>query len=334
MTEQPHDQNRRSQKKQTPNRPTIAPAKATITIAVIGDVHDRWDAEDAIALKHLGVDLVLLVGDFGNESVGVVRSIAALDLPKAAVLGNHDAWYSATEWGIKKCPYDRTKEDRVQQQLDLLGEAHVGYSKLDFPALNLTVVGARPFSWGGSEWKNTDAFYRSRYGITSFAESTERIVQAASNALDTIIFVGHCGPKGLGDRAEDICGKDWHPPGGDHGDPDFADAIAATRKLGKTIPLVTFGHMHHQLRHTKQHQRVPLVDRDRTIYLNAACVPRIVKTDTNCLRSFSLVSLQDGNVVKASLVWLDQAMTLVSETVLYNSVFANERSDRYRPKLV
>ncbi|XHX79401.1 MAG: TIGR04168 family protein [Stenomitos frigidus ULC029] len=306
---------------QEKNLATIAPSKASITIAIIGDVHDRWDADDAIALKHLGVDLVLLVGDFGNESVEVVRAIAALDLPKAAVLGNHDAWYSATEWGIKKCPYDRTQEDRVQQQLDLLGEAHVGYGKLDFPAFNLTVVGARPFSWGGSEWKNTDAFYRSRYGITSFAESTERIVQAASSStFATVIFLGHCGPKGLGDRPEDTCGKDWHPPGGDHGDPDFAEAIEATRKLGKTIPLVAFGHMHHQLRHTKQHQRVPLVATNNTIYLNAASVPRIVKTDTNCLRNFSLVSLQGGIVTKAAIVWLDQNLTLSAETVLYEPV--------------
>lgn len=318
MTEPLQDKDLQTQKTQTQNRPTISPSTTTTTIAVIGDVHDRWDADDAIALKHLGVDLVLLVGDFGNESVEVVRAIAALDIPKAAVLGNHDAWYSATEWGIRKCPYDRTQEDRVQQQLDLLGDAHVGYGKLDFPAFNLTVVGARPFSWGGSEWKNTDAFYRSRYGITSFAESTERIVQAASSSeFDTVIFVGHCGPKGLGDRAEDTCGRDWSPPGGDHGDPDFADAIEATRQLGKTVPLVAFGHMHHQLRHTKQQQRVPLVAANGTIYLNAASVPRIVKTDTNCHRNFSLVSLQNGTVTKASLVWLDQAMTLVSETVLY-----------------
>lgn len=330
MTQQPHDRsaddrpiNDRQRAKLTPTIVQTSPQvsdslSSEIKIAVIGDVHNCWDADDAIALKHLGVDLVLLVGDFGNESVSVVESIAALAIPKAAILGNHDAWYSATEWGIKKCPYDRTQEDRVQQQLDLLGEAHVGYGKLDLPALNLTVVGARPFSWGGSEWKNTDAFYRSRYGITSFAESTERIVQAASSsAYDTVIFVGHCGPKGLGDCAEDICGKDWSPPGGDHGDPDFADAIAATHQLGKAVPLVAFGHMHHQLRHTKQQQRVPIVATGGTIYLNAASVPRIVKTETNCLRNFSLVLLRAGSVAQASLVWLDHNLTLVSETVLY-----------------
>lgn len=120
----------------------------TLKIAVVGDIHDQWEEDDGIALKHLGVDLVLFVGDFGNESVELVRKIASLDIPKAAVMGNHDAWYTATEWGRRKCPYDRTKEDWVQKQLDLLGEAHVGYGKLDLPSFNLTVVGGRPFSWG------------------------------------------------------------------------------------------------------------------------------------------------------------------------------------------
>jgi len=292
-----------------------------IKIAVIGDVHDLWDDGDALALQALGVDLVLLVGDFGNEAVAVVQAIAALRLPKAVVLGNHDAWYSATEWGRKKCPYDRQQEDWVQQQLDLLGDAHVGYGKLDFPALQLTVVGGRPFSWGGSEWKHTEAFYQSRFGVNSFAESTERIMDAVSSAAyDTVIFLGHSGPKGLGDRPEAPCGKDWQPIGGDHGDPDLAMAIAQTRQMGKNIPLVAFGHMHHQLRHTKQSLRTAVIDSpEGTLYLNAANVPRILRTKTDCLRNFSLVSLQSGKVSHASLVWVDQAYNLVSETVLYRA---------------
>ncbi|HBE31491.1 MAG TPA: TIGR04168 family protein, partial [Cyanobacteria bacterium UBA11368] len=43
--------------------------KQVIKIAVVGDVHDQWEEQDAGALEHLGVDLVLFVGDFGNESV-------------------------------------------------------------------------------------------------------------------------------------------------------------------------------------------------------------------------------------------------------------------------
>lgn len=291
----------------------------TIAIAVIGDIHDLWEAEDGVALKDNGVDLVLFVGDYGNESVEVVQAIADLDIPKAAVFGNHDAWYTATEWGRKKCPYDRKIEDRVQQQIDLLDSAHVGYSKLDFPEFNLTVVGSRPFSWGGPVWKNED-FYQERFGVTSFEESTTRIVAAAKNAAEeTVIFLGHNGPFGLGDRPEDPCGKDWQPLGGDFGDPDFADAIAQTRAAGKKIPLVTFGHMHHKLRHTQQHLRKAIYATEGTVYLNAASVPRIVEKEGDRLRNFSLVTLQAGVVSQVSMVWVGKDFKVVSEQIYQQS---------------
>lgn len=289
-----------------------------IRIAVVGDIHDQWEAEDGIALQHLGVDLVLFVGDFGNESVEVVRAIAALDIPKAAVMGNHDAWYTASDWGRKKSPYDHDKEDWVQQQLDLLGETHVGYGKLDFPALNLTVVGSRPFSWGGAVWKNAD-FYQERFGVTNFEESTARIVAAANHAAyETVIFLGHNGPVGLGDRAEDPCGKDWQPIGGDFGDPDFTEAITQTRAFGKTIPLVTFGHMHHKLRHTHQQLRAAIyASPEGTIYLNAASVPRIIQTGSDRRRNFSIVSLQAGVVSQIALIWVGKDFSVASEQILY-----------------
>jgi uncharacterized protein (TIGR04168 family) len=295
------------------------PAPELIKIAVIGDVHDQWEAADGLALQQLGIDLALFVGDFGNESVEVVRAIAALEIPKAVILGNHDAWYSASSWGKQKCPYDRSQEDRVQQQLDLLGDLHVGYSKRDFPDLNLTVVGARPFSWGGSDWKNPD-FYRERYGIHDFTESTAQIVTVANQAAhNTIIFLGHCGPLGLGDRPDDPCGKDWQPIGGDHGDPDFAAAIDQVRQQGKTIPLVTFGHMHHHLRHTKQSLRTPLVvNPEATVYLNAAAVPRIIQTEHTHQRNFSLIYLLNGTVSHASLIWVDANFTIITEQILYS----------------
>ncbi len=290
----------------------------TLKIAVVGDVHDQWEEEDGIALKHLGVDLVLFVGDFGNESVEVVRAIASLDIPSSSVLGNHDAWYTATEWGRKKCPYDRTKEDWVEEQLDLLGETHVGYGKLDFPDFNLTVVGGRPFSWGGSEWKYAD-FYENRFGVRSFDESTARILAAANSAAyQTIIFLGHNGPTGLGDRPEDPCGRDWIPLGGDFGDPDFAEAISRTLTAGKTIPLVAFGHMHHSLRHTKKIQRKRIFrNPEGTIYLNAASVPRIVKDGKEKRRSFSIVLMEGDAISQVSLIWVGKDFTVTSEEILY-----------------
>jgi uncharacterized protein (TIGR04168 family) len=289
----------------------------TIVIAVVGDIHDQWEATDGIALQELGIDLVLFVGDYGNESVDVVKEIADLEIPKAAVFGNHDAWYTATAWGRQKCPYDRKKEDWVQEQIDLFGEAHVGYGKRDFPELNLSVVGSRPFTWGGSVWKNED-FYQERFGVTNFEESTARIVAAANSAAcETVIFLGHNGPLGLGDCPEDPCGKDWQPLGGDFGDPDLTDAIAQTRNTGKKIPLVTFGHMHHKLRHTQNYLRKSVHVAKDTVYLNAASVPRIVEYGSDRQRNFSLVYLQSGMVVQVSLIWVDRNCRVASEQILY-----------------
>ncbi|HEY9643539.1 MAG TPA: TIGR04168 family protein [Coleofasciculaceae cyanobacterium] len=289
---------------------------SSIKIAVVGDVHDAWDSQDEAALQHLGIDLVLLIGDFGNESIEVVQSVASLKIPKAVILGNHDAWYTATDWG-KGLRSATTPTDGVQTQLDLLGDSHVGYSKLDFPELGLAVVGARPFSWGGSAWKH-EGFYQTQFGVNSFEESAAAIVAAASStAAETVIFIGHCGPTGLGAAPEDPCGKDWKPLGGDHGDPDFEMAIAQTRALGKNVPLVAFGHMHHSLRHTKERLRKMSDVQNGTVYLNAASVPRIVDTPVGKVRNFSLVTLEAGAVTQASLVWVNPDFEVESETVLY-----------------
>lgn len=292
----------------------------TVKIAVIGDVHGKWESADNLALQSLGVDLVLFVGDFGNESVDVVTQIAALEIPKAAIMGNHDAWYTASPWGRKRSPYDHQKEDRVQQQLDLLGETHVGYAKRDFPDLQLSVVGSRPFSWGGPEWKNAD-FLCDRFGVNSFTESTNLIVsQAQATAYDTLIFLGHNGPTGLGEQPEDICGKDWQPLGGDHGDPDFAAAIAQVHATGKQIPLVTFGHMHHSLRHTKERLRTNVCSTpEGTIYFNAASVPRIREENGQIQRNFSLVTLRNGVVKDICLVWLGEDLEIIWKDFLFSS---------------
>lgn len=295
-----------------------SPLPGDIRIAIVGDVHDQWSDVDHQLLHQLAVDLVLLVGDFGNEAVDLVRQIAGLDLPKAVVLGNHDAWYTATDWGRKKCPYDRSREDRVQQQLDALGTAHVGYDKLDFDALNLTVVGGRPFSWGGADWK-LGRFYQQYYGVSSMADSGDRICQAIDRAAyDTILFIGHGGPTGLGNTPEDPCGRDWKPLGGDFGDPDLAVAIAYAQSLGKRVPLVGFGHMHHRLRHRqdRQRQRVHWDDHP-TLYLNAASVPRRVPVGNRQHHNFSLVTLRQQTVVEASLIWVDDRGQVAVADPLY-----------------
>lgn len=292
--------------------------KTIIKIAVIGDVHENWNEYDALALEFLGVDLVLFVGDFGNESLKVVGDIARLTIPKAIIMGNHDAWFTATHWGRKKCPYDRTLEDRVQKQLDLLGITHVGYGSLDFPSLQLSVVGSRPFTWGGSKWKYPD-FYQQRYAVNNFEESTAKIVEAVKKtSFDHIIFIGHNGPFGLGSNPEDTCGRDWKPLGGDFGDPDFQSAIESSRSLGKKVSLVTFGHMHHTLRHTKERLRT-IVNQDSydTIYLNGASTPRIQEINGEKIHKFSLVTLEEEKVTNIALIYLNETMNIVEEKNLF-----------------
>ncbi|MGB3291633.1 MAG: TIGR04168 family protein [Phormidesmis sp.] len=293
--------------------------QSMVKIAVIGDVHDLWEQADNDALKHLGVDLALFVGDYGNEAVEVVRRVAAADLPKAAILGNHDAYYSASNKGIQNCPYDRRKEDWVQLQMDLLGEDHVGFSKREFPQFDITVVGGRPFSWGGSKWRYRK-FYRDRFDVRNFDESLDLILAAADEAENGIlIFVGHVGPYGLGAQPEDPCGKDWDDKGGDYGDPDFAEAIALTQQSGRRVPLVAFGHMHHKLKNADRLRRRVVTDPTGTLYFNAANVPRIEKTAAGHQRSFSLVTLDQGRVESIVLLWLNSAFEKISEEILYEA---------------
>ncbi len=289
-----------------------------VKIAVIGDVHEQWQKEDEQALINLGVDLVIFVGDLGNESIPVVKQIAELSLPKVVVFGNHDAWFSATNFGIKKCPYDRKLEDRVQQQLDLLGDCHIGFGKLDFPQWQFSIVGSRPFSWGGSQWRCKD-FYSQRYGVNNFQESADKIIhQVKQTTFDNIIFVGHNGPLGLGDKPESICGKDWYPLGGDFGDPDLEQAISFSREIGKNVMLVTFGHMHNQLKYDKNKSRIMIEqDTEKTTYLNAAFCPRLKKINNQNLRNFSLVNLEEGKVKKVNLVWVnEQGKIIVNQSLL------------------
>ncbi|NEQ40898.1 MAG: hypothetical protein F6K40_33665 [Okeania sp. SIO3I5] len=36
------------------------------------DVHDQWETKDRIALERMGIDLVLFVGNFGNEAIAAI----------------------------------------------------------------------------------------------------------------------------------------------------------------------------------------------------------------------------------------------------------------------
>ncbi|XP_024366334.1 uncharacterized protein [Physcomitrium patens] len=291
-------------------------AAMTVRIAIVGDVHDDWHpVKDSKALHLLKPDVVLFTGDFGNENVDLVRDVSKLDFPKAAILGNHDCWETVSPFA----PYmDKSDSeiDKVQEQLELLGDVHVGFGRLDFPALRLSVVGGRPFSMGGerihSAYNPFAALLGPRFGVHSFRESAQRMVENAKKAPpdSSLVFLAHNGPRGLGSKVHDICGRDWVERGGDHGDPDFEEAIAKVKQEGIRVPLVVFGHMHQQLQRGNPLKRTMLlVGPDKTIYLNAAVVPRVrgimdPGLTTLTQRHFVLVEFQDKEVESIHEVWV------------------------------
>ncbi|GLC33778.1 hypothetical protein PLESTB_000114800 [Pleodorina starrii] len=276
----------------SPTPPAAAGTPGRLRLAIVGDVHGAWrgDREEA-ALRLLAPDLTLLVGDFGNEDVRLVRQVAELGLPKAVILGNHDAWFTMTgrSGAARRGGVQQTlsaadlladmrarggggggggdggdgatsvaggpAQDGVRQQLAALGTCHVGYGTMQLDEQGYTVMGARPFSKGGKNFSTIRAFMEGLYGVTSMEESAARIVQVAESAPPhhALVVMGHNGPAGLGSRAFDICGVDWESKAGDHGDPDLQAALSALHRSGRPVALVTFGHMHHTL-HSAQNR--------------------------------------------------------------------------------
>ncbi|KAL6579758.1 hypothetical protein OROMI_007782 [Orobanche minor] len=114
-------------------------SSSSFRIAIVGDIHEDWKQEhDSKPLHFLLPDMVMFTGDFGNENTELVKCIANLDFHKAAILGNHDSWSTSK--------FSKNTEDGVRVQLECLGEEHVGYGHMEFPALNLSVVGGEDLS--------------------------------------------------------------------------------------------------------------------------------------------------------------------------------------------
>ncbi|KAK6783540.1 hypothetical protein RDI58_016994 [Solanum bulbocastanum] len=305
------------------------PMASSTRIVVVGDVHDDWNLEeDRKALQLLKPDLVLFTGDFGNENVDLVRSIADLEITKAVILGNHDAWNTQKFSGNVCCSICREK-DAVQLQLECLGDEHVGYRRMDLPMLKLSIVGGRPFSCGGRPLFRKQLL-KARYGVRDMDGSAERILQAAMGTPEdhSIIFLAHNGPTGLGANVDDICGRDWFIDGGDHGDPDLSQALAKLKEASPySVPLVIFGHMHKQLASGNGLRKMIVVGHDNIIYLNGAIVPRVrppalTAESEGTSRAFTIAEISNGRVEKIAETWISvigDETRLEEEHVLFSS---------------
>ena len=251
-----------------------------LQLAIAGDLHGQWDHHDDGVLAKLAPDALLVVGDLADCDVRLPLRLRKLSLPVACVLGNHDA---------AKDSSGRTL-GRMEQAL---GALHCGWSLRLLNPPGLAVVGGRPGSAGGGF--HLSQAVKSHWGMMNLFDSADRITKAALSAPIEfpLVLLSHAGPSGLGSAAADPCGKDWKPPACDWGDQDLQEAILRIRKQ-RPIPLVVFGHMHHRLRRGAGNRRTLHRDRQGTIYLNAACVPRHRQCDENGpLRHFSWVELSD-----------------------------------------
>jgi uncharacterized protein (TIGR04168 family) len=265
-------------------------------LTIIGDLHRWWRAADAAFLDRSRPDLTMFVGDLGDEDVEMVRAVAALPHQKAVLLGNHDAWQSFGR---------RTATEKLRESLEILGEDHLAYAVREVPAAGISVVGARPFSWGGPNLRSPE-LYDEIYGVHTMRQSAAAIADAARNAQHRdLVILAHNGPLGLGDQSHDIFGKDFGKPGGDWGDRDLALAIQRIEGMGLRVRAVVAGHMHHKLAHPRGEMRTRFVRRGETLFLNAAYVPRVVRTEVGEVAHFLRTWWRDGTCEQVEEVWVD-----------------------------
>lgn len=256
------------------------------TIAVIGDVHLFWDAQDVEFFNHGGYDLVLFVGDLAAytqlRGLRVAQSIRRLTVPAMCIPGNHDGLH-ALQLGAEIAPRaQRLRHAFCQGQdwrcraIDLaLGSVPlVAYSRhrLTPGGMPINLVAGRPHSIGGRRLACL-RYLAKKFDVDSMEASTTRIKALVDECDDApIVFLAHNGPSGLGDRADSIWGCDFRRKEEDWGDRDLEEAIDYAKSEGRTVLATVAGHMH---RRTKSGKHRPgQVEKDGTLYVNAAEVPR------------------------------------------------------------
>ncbi|MBK8979460.1 MAG: TIGR04168 family protein [Planctomycetes bacterium] len=272
---------------------------ACFRILVVGDVHGHWTDADARYVEEGDQDLLLFVGDLADEDPALVQEISELDCELAVMLGNHDAWQSFSTKRVTP---------QLRRILELLGDDHLAYGLRELPGAGVTLLGARPFSWGGRDLRSPE-IYTELYGVATMEDSAARLLELASHAQHRdLVVLAHNGPRGLGSRPGDIYGKDFgRNPGGDWGDRDLAWALRDVRSTGRHVRAVIAGHMHDRLFTPRGAQRRRFATRGGTAHLNAAVVPRRRTTPSGAaLGCFLEVWLRAGELVGCREIWVDE----------------------------
>lgn len=275
------------------------PHPPSATVLAVGDVHGHWRAEDATFLESNGQDLTLFVGDLGDEDLEAVRQVAEVNAEKAVMLGNHDAWQSFS---------NKAPTPNLRSSLELLGDDHLAYGVRELPAAKISIIGARPFSWGGASLRSPEV-YGEFWGVSDMRTSAGRIVEAARRAQHRdLLILAHNGPAGLGSEPRSIYGKDFGKPGGDWGDRDLEMALGQLEELELRVQCVVAGHMHHRTLRPRGAQRHRFVRRGATLFVNPAVVPRLrVAAGGVELAHYMRMHWQEGRMIGFDEIWVDPA---------------------------
>jgi uncharacterized protein (TIGR04168 family) len=283
-------------------------------VAVVGDVHLLWDRFDVDYFNQSDYELVLFVGDIAayrhGAALPIARSIGDLRMPAIVMPGNHDAVHLGQ---LVAEVLDRpTLSDRIgfgqprrSRQLDraLGGVTMAGYSRhsVELGNMTLSVVAARPHSMGGPR-VSFRRYLRAVHDVDSLDASSDRLKALVDECGDEpILFLGHNGPTGFGDRRHDPWGCDFRASEGDFGDPDLANAVEYARASGRCVLGVVAGHMHHDVKGGGK--RRWLERRADTFYLNAARVPRIFRNEGRLVHHHIELAIGgDGTCVSERLI--------------------------------
>ena len=285
----------------------MSDVSAPFRIAVVGDVHLCWNAADVAYFNDSSYDLIVFVGDVATynhrRSIATLRSIAELRPPTLFVPGNHDGVHLmqlASEvfgWSRVSDLLAPTQRRRCAELRDSLGRLPVAaYSlhRLSAPGTELTLLTGRPHSMGGTRLAFR-RYLQTEFGVSSLADSARKLEEMVDRSpTETVIFVAHNGPTGLGPSRSDIWGCDFRREEGDFGDPDLRQAIDYAKGRGKRVLAVVAGHMHHRLK-GGGHRRW-LVEEDGTLYVNVARVPRTFERDGRRLHHHVRLEIEGASV--------------------------------------
>lgn len=260
----------------------------SVRLAVIGDVHLAFGPADVAYLDAQRYDAVLFVGDLSGYArrgaLRVARYVRSLETHTIVIPGNHDtvsapqllAEMMRNETAIQMfASGQRERVEALRRELEPAELAGYSMHRLE----GFTLIAARPHSFGGPHLAFRPYLSES-FGVATMEASAARLRSLVDDVRDErLVFLAHNGPTGLGDRRDAIWGCDFKRDEGDFGDADLEAAVAHARSKGKHVLAVLAGHMHHALRGRAGGTRKWTDEREGTLYVNAARVPRVFRED-------------------------------------------------------